>query len=88
MREVTYEERTFEVRALKRKEVKELKKDGYVISNLSPANADDCLDRVFSMVFSEEDIKAIDEMPNHAAISLWQDILKETYGAKDEEKNS
>jgi hypothetical protein len=88
MRESHYEGRTFEVRALKRKEVKELKKAGFVISNLNPENADDCLDRVFSMVFSPEDIEYIDNMPNHKAIALWRDILKETYGAKDEEKNS
>jgi len=88
MRESIYEGRTFEVRALKRKEVKELKKDGFVISNLNPENADDCLDRVFTMVFTAEDIEAIDNMPNHVAIRLWQDILKETYGARDEEKTS
>ena len=56
-------EQSFDVRPLKRGEVKKLKADGLDINNLTPENADDCLDRVFDMIFDDRDIERIDELP-------------------------
>lgn len=86
-REVVYNEFSFTVRALKRREVKQLKKEGFNLGYLEAEKADDCMDRVFGMVFSAPELDAIEDLDQHEAIKLWNDVLKETYGAKDEEKN-
>jgi len=88
MREVTFGGQTFEVRALKRREVKQLKKDGFNLNFITPEQADDCMDRVFEMVFSMAELAAVDDLDQHEAIKLWNAVLRETYGAEDEEKNS
>jgi len=80
-------EQSFDVRPLKRGEVKKLKADGLDINNLTPENADDCLDRVFDMIFDDRDIERIDELPNPDALTIWRAILKESFGSKEEEKN-
>ena len=88
MRIVTIDEHKFEVRGLLRGEVKELRREhDIVLVNLSPANAEEAQDRVFELIFSLEDLERIDALPNADALKLWQAVLKETYGAKDEEKN-
>jgi len=87
MREITVEGRHFLVRGLTRGEVKALKTDGINLLDLSMASADDAIDAVFEIVFDEDTRRAIDGMVNSAAMSLWQAVLKETYGAGDEEKN-
>jgi len=87
MRELKFESHVFEVRGLKRKEVKALNKEGFNLSSLDIGNADEAMDRIFECVFSKAVIKKIDELENKNAIELWRAILKETYGAVDEEKN-
>lgn len=80
--------KTFEVRGLKRKEIKALKKDGIVLTNLDMKTADTAMDKVFDLVFTSEQVAMIDELPNRDAIKLWQGILMETFGAPGEKKNS
>ena len=47
-----------------------------------------CYKKIFEMVFDKEEIAAIDRLP-HATVSrkLWPEVLAETYGSEDEEKN-
>ena len=87
MRELKLEGQIFEVRGLKRKEVKALNREGFNLVELDIGNADEAMDRVFECVFSKAEIKKIDDLENKNAIELWRAILKETYGAVDEEKN-
>lgn len=88
MRKVNLDGEDIEIRGLKRKEVKALKKEGIHLTELSPRQAEDAMDRVFEMVFSEADLARIDEAPNKNVMNVWTGVLKETYGAPDEEKNS
>ncbi|BBO92051.1 hypothetical protein [Desulfosarcina ovata] len=88
MRTVTLGSNDFDVRPLKRKEVKQLRKDGITLVNLDPAKGEEAMDRVFDMVFTPDQIAVIDELDNPDALKLWSAVLKETYGAQDEEKNS
>lgn len=87
MRTIEIDTHKYEIRALKRKEVKQLRKNGYILTALDPKTAEDAMDIVFEMVFTSEQLTQIDEMPNPDALKLWSGILKETYGAPDEEKN-
>jgi hypothetical protein len=87
MRTIEIDTHKYEIRALKRKEVKQLRKNGYILTALDPQTAEDAMDQVFQLVFSPEQISQIDERPNPDALKLWSGILKETYGAPDEEKN-
>jgi len=88
MREIEIKGNTFECRALTRGEVKALKKRGFNLNHILPKDADDCMDAVFEVVFTADEIKTIDGFAQHEAMKLWNGILRETYGAKDEEKNS
>lgn len=88
MREIEINGRTFKVRSLKRKEIKALRKQGFILIDLKPENAEEAQDKVFEMVFGPDDIAAIDEMDNRDVMILWRAILAETYGAPEEEKNS
>ncbi len=87
-REILLAGRTFKVRGLKRKEVKQLRRDGFNLLDLNLAQADDVLDRVFEMVFPEAEFARIDELLNRDCLGLWNAILIETYGSPEEEKNS
>lgn len=88
MRTITINENNFEIRPLKRKEVKQLRAEGYNLTALALGTGEEAMDRVFAMVFTPEQISIIDELDNPDAIKLWSGILKETYGAPGEEKNS
>ena len=88
MRTVEIEGRAWEVRGLKRKQVKELKKGGINLADLAPGKADEAMDAVFAKTFSAEDVALIDEMLNADAMRLWVAIIRETFGATEEEKNS
>ena len=66
---------------------KELKKKGFVLSDLRDDNVDDAMDEVFSIVLTKEDIARLDELPNNEAIKVWGAILDLTYGNRVQEKN-
>lgn len=88
MRTVEIQGRKFSVRALKRGEIKHLREDhGIILMALTRNNAEEAQDRIFNMIFNPEDLKAIDELEWQKSQELWDAILKETYGAEDEEKN-
>jgi len=87
MREIEINKKSFNVRGLTRGQIKKLRKDGINLVTLTRENADEVVDKVFGLVFDAETVDVIDDMPNSAAMELWQAVLKETYGAWDEEKN-
>ncbi len=87
MRTVEIDGQAFEVRGLKRKEVKQLKREGIILVNLDPEMGEDAMDKVFDMVFTTDQIEEIDELQNADALQIWSAILLETYGAPGEEKN-
>jgi hypothetical protein len=87
MREIIIDDRPFNIRGLKRGEIKALKKEGFNLIDLKIEQADDAMDKVFELVFASHEITLIDDMANKDAMKLWTAILKETYGAPDEEKN-
>lgn len=88
MRTIEIDGRPWEIRGLKRKQVKQLKRDGHDLTNLQAERADDAVDAVFAMAFGPEELEVIEEMYNADVMRLWSAILKETYGAPGEEKNS
>ncbi len=88
MREETIENKIFQVRGLKRKELKQLRADKIDLNDLDATRAEEVMDIVFAIVFTPEQIAEIDEMENKYAIRLWIAVLKETFGSGEEEKNS
>ena len=85
-----------EIRGLKRKEIKSLGKHGYYRSRFVPLVGDDvppeamdeAVDAVLDKVLTKDDMKALDECEPRWTNEVWLGVIKETYGAPDEEKNS
>lgn len=81
--------RVVEIRALKRREIRDLKDVGYNCTGCLPQleTADDTVDRGLQTVLSRDDLDFLEECDNQETIRCWQELLKETYGSRDEEKN-
>ena len=80
------------IKGLTRKQVKELKKHGFYASYYNPAGfeaeqLDAGMDEVLSVALSTADHAKLDDMVNRDVNEIFMAIIKETYGAKDEEKN-
>lgn len=88
MRTVTIDGREYKTKGLKRKQVKELKKNGIDLVNLDVQNAEDALEAVFELAFTAAENEIIEDMYNADVMKLWLAVLKETFGAPEEEKNS
>lgn len=96
MRHVTFtradtgETRMIAIRALKRKEIRGLKNVGYNYVGCVPTveTLEETVDRALGLVLSENDLEFLDECDNKESQRCWNELLKETYGSKDEEKNS
>lgn len=88
-REDTGEKRLIKIRALKRKEIRDLYDCGYDYAKCIPAleKAHEAVDRGLNAVLTKEDLSFLDECENHEQIRCWTELLKETYGSEDEEKN-
>lgn len=86
MREVTIEGKTFEVRPLKRREVKELRKQGFKMERIDQDKMEDHLDTILEMIFPGR-IAELDELAPKHVNHIFEHILKESFGARDEEKN-
>ena len=80
----------FEIRSLKRKEVKALKEKGFNMGALQPEQIDDFMDAVFTIIYSPAHIGKIDEQPQRDCIKLLNQIMDETNGSisEVEAKNS
>lgn len=79
---------SFDIRGLKRKELRELKQKGFDLDGLDPKKAEAAMDEVFSLILTPDRIEQIENMENKYAMAVWRACLKETYSAPDEEKNS
>ena len=94
MRVIEIPGREIEVRGLKRKEIKALKEYGYYRSRFAPVKEDDpealdaAMDAVIEKVLKKADLAALDDCEPRWTSEVWLGIIKETYGAPDEEKNS
>ncbi len=90
MTTITINGKEFKVRPLTRGEIKSLKDCGYTYNSCVPTieKANDALDKAFEIQFSKDEVTFLDDCTNKQGIKLWNEILKETYGAKEEEKNS
>jgi hypothetical protein len=86
-----------EVRGLTGKEIRALAADGYPISRLTMDMmalakdldlAEKTMDAVLALVLTPEELETIDEQPSNMALDVWSAVLKETFGARGEEKNS
>lgn len=80
--------RQFNVRGLTRGEVKRLRAANINLMNLTADDAEEALDLVLEMVLSEHEVHELDGMVNRTAMDIWSAALAETYGSRDEEKNS
>lgn len=87
MRQITIGGETFEVRGLTRGEVRDLRAAGLNLMTMTPDTVDDVMDAVFGLVFSEEDNRRVDALPNRDVGRLLGAVIAETYGSRDEEKN-
>ncbi len=89
MRDIKIDENlTFSVRGLTRNEVKTFKKDGFNLISPDPETADDLLDTILETVLSKEQSKILGNKPYHCSTDVFRAVMKETFGAPDEEKNS
>jgi hypothetical protein len=86
MREITVENITFQIKHLKRSEVKALKKEGFIIGKIDNEQMDDWIDRMIEMSLPGR-LAEIDDLPPKASYKIFESILKETFGDKVEEKN-
>ncbi len=87
MRTIEVNGQSFDVRPLKRGEVKQLRKAGFNLVALDPPTAEDAMDAVFELIFTPDQISAIDALDNPDALKVWSAVLVETYGSRGEEKN-
>lgn len=77
---------SFDLRPLKRGELRGLKKDGIVLHQLTMDNVDDAADAVFGILGL--DLEAIDDLAYPDFLKLWTEVLAESFGSRVEEKNS
>jgi len=82
------------VRGLTRKELREFEKYGFYFSYYSPPIldmklTDEGIDKVMELcVLTPEALEGLEQAPHSKTMEVFGGIVKETYGAKDEEKNS
>jgi len=78
--------KSFDLRPLKRGEIRQLKKNGIVLHQLTIDNVDDAADAVFGILGL--DLAAIDALEYPDFLKLWKEVLAESFGSRGEEKNS
>jgi len=61
--------------------------DGIEIPKLKKDDAEAAIYRVFEVVLSEHDFHELKGQPYPFALKLFDEVCKETYGSRDEEKN-
>lgn len=81
--------RKLKLRSLTGKEIRNLAELGYTYLGCVPKveTATDAIDGALACVLSKEDRKFLDDCENRTIKEVWSDVLKETYGDRDEEKN-
>ena len=86
----TKETLDIQMRPLKKKEIKKLKDYGYSILGCMPtyAQSDDAVDKGLELVLDKDAMDFLDDCDPKEIKRVWSEMLKETYGDKDEVKNS
>ncbi len=84
------EVRSINLRPLSRKEIRGMKDIGYTFFGWQGRveDVDEALDTAFAKVLTEDDRAFLEECGNKESYRIWQELLKETYGDRTEEKNS
>ena len=81
------------VRGLTRKELREFKRYGFYFSYYNPPIldielTDEGIEKAMDLCVLEPDaLSALEDRPHKETMQVFGGIVKETYGAKDEEKN-
>jgi len=88
MREVTIRGRTYKVNGLSRRALRDLRRKGFNLFGLKVEQVDAAMDEVFLHCLSEKELEAADVLTHAEALPLWNAVLAETYGSREEEKNS
>lgn len=78
---------SIDVRGLLRREKREMKAAGMNLDNLPLAKADEALDRVLELTVADDVRAMLEDLPNSDSMAIWNAVMKETHGVKDEEKN-
>lgn len=88
-KEIPVECEKIAIRSLTRQEIKDMADLGYTYLGCAPSmdTANQAVDAALERVLSPEDMARLNSLPNRATLACWKEILKETYGAQDEEKN-
>ncbi len=79
--------KSFEIRPLKRGEIKTLRGKGFNLTNLQQDQADEVIDEVIAIVLPDQ-VSEVDELPNSAVMDLFKEIVNATYGIGEAAKNS
>jgi hypothetical protein len=82
---IEVDSKAINVRGLKRREVKQLKRDGVNFSNLDNEAIDDVMDTVFAL--QDLDREAIDELCYGDASRIFRTIMELTFMTGEEQKN-
>ena len=86
MKEVEIAGQVFRIRSLKRGEVKKLRQEGYSLLNLTPENAEEAQEKVFEILFTKDQLEAMDQLDYPDSLKIWQAILDETYNIDEPTK--
>jgi len=97
MRVILVGDTNIDVRGLTGKEIKKLQAEGIPVSRLNIDVvklaqdldlAEETMDKVLDTVLTDEQKEILDDQPNKQILKVWGAVVKETWGAPDEEKNS
>ncbi|HCY86666.1 MAG TPA: hypothetical protein DHV36_16155 [Desulfobacteraceae bacterium] len=79
------------ISGLTRGQIKQMKKYGmtsFGVATFEVEKLEGCMEKCFDLALSASDRKFLDACKNSESVKVWREILAETYGAGDEEKNS
>jgi hypothetical protein len=74
------------VRPLTRAEVRELREAK--LYPLDPQNLDPCIDAVMRKILNPAELAVLDALPWADGTKYFHEVMRETFGSRDEEKNS
>lgn len=78
--------KAFEIRGLKRREVKTLRAEGFRPGQLDAEKADDYMDRVFDLIGVAP--SEVDDLQYAEALELFRQVMEMTFLGEAERKNS
>lgn len=81
--ETIIEGKSYNIRPLTRGEIKQLRKKGLELANLSQDKADDAIDAVIGLVLPDR-VDEIDGLSNTVALGIFKNVVELTYGGRAE----